>query len=136
GGMKRVPSSQEGFPSLKRAVALRIAFAATVALGLFLLLLGSASAQSLPSFKDELFAYRQVLSSADGGAYRVIDYDEMRDINARDEIPERRVKASYVSLRVRRLQEDLVARTPAGDVRHVAVGDSRGANLIVIYLHG
>ncbi len=61
---------------------------------------------------------------------------KQRDINKRDEVPERRVRAKYVSLGVRRQQQDLTLRTAAGDIRHVAVGKTAGASLIVIYLHG
>ena len=71
----------------------------------------AAAALELPAFKDRLFAYSGILSQADGGDYRVVDYDEMRDINGRDEIPERRVEANYVSLRVNREQRDLVLDT-------------------------
>jgi len=100
------------------------------------LLASQAAAQALPEFKDELFAYPEVLSSVDGNDYRVIDYDEMRDINERDDIPERRVDGRYISTGIRRVQQDLVAKTPAGEVRHFAVGAPQNANLIVIYLHG
>lgn len=109
---------------------LALAFVVLAALAL------PAGAQSLPSFKNRLFAYPATLSSQYGGAYRVIDYDEMRDINGRDQVPERRVQSRYVSLGVRRSQKDVVAQTSAGPVRHFAVGRTRGARLIVIYLHG
>ena len=66
----------------------------------------------------------------------MVDYNEQRDINKRDEVPERRVRAKYVSLGVRRQQQDLTLKTAAGDIRHVAVGKTEGASLIVIYLHG
>jgi pimeloyl-ACP methyl ester carboxylesterase len=91
---------------------------------------------TLSPYKDELFAYPAILSSSDGGAYAAVDYREMRDINGRDEIPERRVRAKYVSTGVRRVQKDLVLKTDAGEVRHVAVGAQENARLIVIYLHG
>ncbi|WP_404801150.1 alpha/beta hydrolase family protein [Acuticoccus sediminis] len=97
---------------------------------------GTASAQRLPSHKDNLFAYPGVLSTEAGGAYRVVDYDEMRDINGRDEVPERRVKSRYVSTGVRRSQADLVADTAAGRVRYIAVGRRQNASIIVVYLHG
>ncbi|MBK8456986.1 MAG: alpha/beta hydrolase [Phyllobacteriaceae bacterium] len=95
-----------------------------------------SAAQSLAPFKDNLFAYPAILSTADGGAYRVVDYSEARDIDKRDEIPERRVWSKYVSLGVRKLQKDLVAETPAGRIAHVAVGKTEGAGLIVFYIHG
>ncbi|UOM35494.1 S9 family peptidase [Acuticoccus sp. I52.16.1] len=95
-----------------------------------------AAAQRLPPQKDDRFAYPGVLVSEDGGAYRVIDYDEMRDVNRRDAVPERRVHSQYISLGIRRNQADILARTDAGDVMHVAVGRRTGSKLIVIYIHG
>ncbi len=96
----------------------------------------SAQALELASQKDRLFAYPAVLSSSDGGAYRVVDYREMRDINGRDAVPERRVDGRYISTGVRRAQQDLALQTKAGTVRHVAVGKTEGASAIVVYLHG
>src|SRR5262245_875888 len=95
-----------------------------------------ARAAELAPFKDDLFAYPATLSSADGGDYRVIDYREMRDINERDEVPERRVKRDYVSLGVRREQQDLKLQSDVGDVRFYAVGKQEGAAIITVYLHG
>jgi dienelactone hydrolase len=95
-----------------------------------------AAAFQLAPFKDELFAYPAELSNSDGGRYRVVDYRELRDINERDQIPERRAWAKYVDTRVRSVQTDLVLNTDAGAVRHVAVGKTQGAAVIVLYLHG
>lgn len=95
-----------------------------------------ASADTLKPFKDDLFAYPAELSNGAGGRYRVIDYRELRDINGRDQIPERRAKAKYVDTKVRSVQKDLVLNTDAGAIRHVAVGKSAGAAVIVLYLHG
>ena len=95
-----------------------------------------AAALTLKPYKDELFAYPAVLSSEKGDLYRVFDYREMRDINQRDEIPEKRVQSQYVSLGVRRVQNDLKLTSDAGDVRHIAVGRTEGASVIVLYLHG
>ena len=90
----------------------------------------------LEPYKDRLFAYPGILSSADGGAYRVVDYDEMRDINGRDEVPERKVRGDYVSLSVKRQQQDLQVETPVGIIPHFAVGRTEGASVITVYLHG
>ena len=91
----------------------------------------------LNPFKDDLFAYPATLSSGDGGAYTVIDYRELRDINERDEVPERRVQARNTSrIGVRKVQQDLLLKTDAGDVRHFAVGKTEGAAIITLYLHG
>ena len=91
---------------------------------------------TLKPFKDDLFAYPATLSSGDNGAYTVFDYREMRDINARDEVPERRVHAQYTDTGVRKVQQDLSLKTDVGDVKHVAVGKTEGAGIIVLYLHG
>ena len=56
---------------------------------------------SLKPFKDDLFAYPAALSTGDNGAYTVLDYHEMRDINQRDEVPEKRVRAQYTDPGVR-----------------------------------
>lgn len=95
-----------------------------------------ASALELAPFKDELFGYPAVLSRADGDRFRTVDYSEARDIDRRDEVPERRVRANYLALGVRREQADLKLRTDAGEIRHVAVGRREGASLIVVYVHG
>lgn len=97
---------------------------------------GFGGGMVLAPYKDELFAYPGILSTSDGGAYTVVDYRELRDINGRDEIPERRVRAQYVSTGVRRVQKDLMLQMDAGEIRHVAVGAQEKARLIVIYLHG
>lgn len=97
---------------------------------------GIAQAQSLKPFKDELFAYPGILSEEAGGVYTVVDYSEKRDIDERDEVPERRVQRKYVATGVRKVQKDLALQTDAGVVTHVAVGRTEGARLITIYLHG
>jgi dienelactone hydrolase len=107
-----------------------------VALLLVLPLASQATAQALKPFKDELFAYPGILSSQAGGAYLVVDYSEARDINQRDQVPERRVRAKYVSTGVRKVQKDLALKTDAGTIKHVAVGKTEGARIITIYLHG
>lgn len=101
-----------------------------------LLLAGTAGAQPLKPFKDDLFAYPALLSSEKGDLYRVFDYRETRDINKRDEVPERRAHANYVALGVRKVQRDLSLRTGEGAVRHFAVGKAEGASVITLYLHG
>lgn len=111
-------------------------FFATACFCVFMLVAGGAGAFELVAHKDRLFAYPALLAARDGGAYRVVDYREMRDINGRDAIPERRVERRYIATGVRRVQRDLVLETAAGRVRHFAVGRAEGAGAIVVYLHG
>jgi hypothetical protein len=100
---------------------------------------GTASAQQGPigPFKDDLFSRMKVLETADGGAFEVIDYREMRDINGRDSEPERRVKRAYVSLGVRREQTDLTVMEGRRHAQNVTrVGDPETAEFAVIFIHG
>ena len=109
---------------------------ALAALLLVSVAVAAAAGIVLEPYKDKLFAYPGILSSADDGAYLRVDYNEMRDINGRDEVPERKVQGEYVSLKVKRQQQDLVLPTSAGDIRHLAVGQTAGARVITVYLHG
>lgn len=95
-----------------------------------------AAADMLSPYKDGLFAYPAVLAQSDGGRHVTVDYREGRDIDGRDEIPERRVWGDYVDLGVRRVQKDLVAETATGRIAHMAVGRREKARFIVVYLHG
>ena len=113
-----------------------MAFRLLLALLLVLPLASQAGAQALKPFKDELFAYPGILSSEAGGAYIVVDYSEARDIDKRDQVPERRVRGAYVSTGVRKVQKDLALKTDAGTIKHFAVGKTEGARFITIYLHG
>ncbi len=110
---------------------------AKIAIVAILLTLPSfSSAEPLKPYKDRLFAYPDILSEADGGAYRVVDYQEMRDINGRDEVPERKARGQYVSLGVKRQQQELALDTTAGRLTHFAVGATSNARVITVYLHG
>ena len=95
-----------------------------------------AEAQTLKPYKDDLFSYAKVLDQEDGGDDLTVDYQELRDINERDEIPERRVKRAYVSLGVKNEQvnETLDIGGRALDVTRV--GPDRGASFSVIFIHG
>ncbi len=90
----------------------------------------------LPPFKDDYFAYPGILSSADNGDYKVVDYDEMCDINGRDAVSGSASGMPYVSLRARAYQKDVTFQTFAGPVKAMTAGKRDGASFIVIYLHG
>lgn len=111
-------------------------FALPVALALASFPAPQSHAQELAPFKDRLFAYPRILGEKDSGAYVIVDYRERRDIDARDEIPEKRVRSNYVAPGVGKVQRDLIVETPAGNIRHYAVGAATGAKIITVYLHG
>lgn len=95
-----------------------------------------ATAAELGSFKDRLFAYPGILEQADNGAFLKVDYDKMRDIHKRDEVPERRVKGQYVSLGVRWRQDFETVEHQGRAVDVFRVGDLRSARFAVIFVHG
>ena len=90
----------------------------------------------LKPFKDELFSQQIVLSERDGGDFRQVDYQEMRDINGRDQIPEKRVKQPYVSLGVRKQQANETLVLPSGSLDVFRAGKAQGAAFTVIFIHG
>ncbi len=90
----------------------------------------------IPPFKDNLFSSHKVLKSEDGGAYEVMDYNELRDINDRDQEPERRVRGAYVDTSVRRSQENETLMLGGRNVEVTRVGPSSGERFSVIFIHG
>lgn len=96
----------------------------------------SQAAEALRPFKDELFSTQILLDQRDGGDFRHVDYQEMRDINGRDQIPEKRVKSAYVSLGVRKAQDNETLALPSGPLDVFRAGKARGAAFTVIFIHG
>ncbi|AOF90182.1 phospholipase [Sinorhizobium sp. RAC02] len=95
-----------------------------------------AAALTLDAWKDALFTYGDVVETSDDGALRVVDYQELRDINGRDQVPERRVKAAYVSTAVKKAQQNATIDTPAGPIDVSMTGKGEGAAFSVIFIHG
>ena len=104
----------------------------------FLLMpLGIARAEGpVGPFKDDLFSDQTVLESRDGGAFQVLDYDELRDINGRDREPERRVKSAYVDTGVNSQQSNETLDFGAFKLPVTRVGAASNAAFTVIFIHG
>ena len=114
-------------------VHFRILVAAIILVPLF----GSqASSEPLKPFKDELFSTQTVTETHDNGAFETIDYQEMRDINGRDIVPERRVKPAYLSLGVRWHQTDETLTLGARKLDVTRVGPPDKQAFTVIFIHG
>jgi hypothetical protein len=94
------------------------------------------AALELAAFKDNAFAYPGLIGDTSNPLDLTIDYNEMRDINARDEVPERRVKRAFVSLAPRRAEMDVKVDTAKGLMHTIATGAQDNAAFIVVYLHG
>ncbi|MFK0165578.1 alpha/beta hydrolase [Rhizobium sp. NPDC090279] len=96
-----------------------------------------AAAEMLKPFKDELFSNQAVIESHDNGAFQTIDYQEMRDINGRDQIPEKRVKPAYVDTGVRwKAQEDETLQLGDRKVDVTRIGPASKQAFTVIFIHG
>ncbi len=99
-----------------------------------------ASAQTsggpLKPFKDDLFSAQTVLSTSDNGSSQVIEYQELRDINGRDEIPEQRVKRQYVDLAPKSVQELETISVQGRSIDVGRVGRANGQAFTVIFIHG
>lgn len=96
----------------------------------------SAAAFELKPYKDRLFAYPRTLQSKDGGKYRIVDYRELRDINGRDQIPEKRVKRKYVDYAARRATRQASLSTQAGAISYFFAGNTRAPRVVTVYIHG
>jgi dienelactone hydrolase len=103
----------------------------------FMMATGEArSADRLPPYKDDLFSTQKVLQTGDDGALDVIEYDEMRDINGRDQIPEKRAQQKFVSLGVRKVQADETLSLDGYRLDVTRMGQAAGAAFTVIFIHG
>ncbi len=93
-------------------------------------------ALELAPFKDSEFDYPGLIGDTSNPLDLTVDYNELRDINARDEVPERRVKRAWVSLAPRKAEQDVKLETAGGVLRTIATGTQDNAAFIVVYLHG
>lgn len=94
------------------------------------------AAEALKPFKDDLFSNQIVLDRRDDGAFEIIDYQKARDLQARDQIPQRRVKSAYVALSVKRQQTDETLSLGGGNLDVTRVGPATGGAFTVIFVHG
>ena len=89
----------------------------------------------LAPYKDDQFKVH-VIKTVYGGDYRLIEYSRDRDLYGRDEVPEKKAFAKFVSLDPSKVQTDLVLGGNRS-VRYVGVGKTAGhARFVVIFLHG
>ncbi len=94
------------------------------------------AALELKGHKDALFAWPAILEADPDGAFMVVDYNEMRDINGRDEEPERRVNSRYVSLGVRKASRVRVIEAGGRRIELGESGTPEAARFAVIFIHG
>ena len=99
--------------------------------------LAAAGGFRLAPWKDDLFKYPSILSTAYGGDYVKFGYVEQRDLYQRDVVPEKKTKPEYVDLGVKSVERDMVAREGRISVQYIATGKYEGgASIVVMYVHG
>ncbi len=97
----------------------------------------SAEARQLEPYKDDLFAYPKIVSTAYDGDYVTVDFDYQRDVVARDDKPDEKTRQEYVSVDFPTPQADLVLKRDGETVRYVGIGRTDGnAEIVAIFLHG
>lgn len=95
-----------------------------------------AASGPLKPYKDDLFAYPGVLELQDNGGFMKVDYQELRDINKRDQVPERRVHRRYVSLKPNRQQRKFDLKSDGRTLETYEIGKASRARFAVIFVHG
>jgi len=96
-----------------------------------------AAPYRLEPFKDELFAYQNILQTEYGGDFILVDYDRDRDLYARDVEERQKVRPEYVDLATEAVEVDASIRVGGRKVEYTAVGKvDGGASAIVIFIHG
>jgi hypothetical protein len=91
----------------------------------------------LPPFKEAAFKYRKPLEINDGGRYLKLPYDELVDINQRDEVPVRKVRSFYVQPLPAGAEKELEYEAGGTVHKYRAMGTlDGGSRLTMIYVHG
>lgn len=120
----------------KRILAHFLIALACITVSIIFFGVGTAGALELKNHKNRLFAYPETLKSSDGGDYRIIDYQELRDINGRDDVPEKRVQRKYIDYAAKRAGRKGSVSTNTGRINYYYVGNAKTASVITIYVHG
>ena len=115
----------------------RAFFAVAVAVATIWGVSAFAAGYRLAPYKDELFDYPKVLETGFGGDYVKVEYAEKRDLYERDEVPEKKARAEYVSLDTKAVERDMTLDLGRTELKYIATGAiDGGAKAIVIYVHG
>src|SRR5690606_35052429 len=86
----------------------------------------AAAPYTLAPFKDELFAYRNVLRPEYGGDFKLVDYDRPRDLYDRDAVKRQQVKPEYIDLTTGTMQVDRSIKVGNRQADYTAVGKVDG----------
>ncbi len=88
-------------------------------------------------FLENAFRYRPLIEVEDGGAFMRVPYDELVDINKRDEVPVRKVRSWYVRKLPAGAETSGTFSSGSVTQSYRAVGKlDGGSKFTLIYLHG
>ena len=88
-------------------------------------------------FKERLYAYRSPVEADDGGRLLRIPYDELVDINERDEVPVRKVRGFWTKGLPRGVETTRSFENAGNTLQYRAAGKlDGGSTMTVIYVHG
>jgi hypothetical protein len=88
-------------------------------------------------FLERAFRYRPFLEVADGGRFLRVPYDELLDINKRDEVPVRKVRSYWVRKLPKGAETEGTYSAGGRTLAYRAVGKlDGGSKFTVIYIHG
>ena len=91
----------------------------------------------LQPFKERAFQYRTPIEVSDGGRFMRVPYDELVDINKRDEIPVRKVRSYFVKRLPPDVERELEYKAGGRTLKANGIGRlDGGSKLTIIYLHG
>jgi hypothetical protein len=123
-------------PSRKRGKSKMIISAAVIAIALATVT-SSASAEEfrLAPYKDKLFANPKPFKTMYGDSLEMVEYSVERDLYGRDEVPEKKAKAKYVS-EIDDAEYDLTLRDGEIETQLLAVGNVDKPKIVVMFLHG
>ena len=96
----------------------------------------AVSGFQLPSHKDKLFAYANVLERSAGGDDLVVEYKPSRDYYGRDAEPPYKAKWKYVSRGVRWHRKSRRYKGGAGSHPVYVVGKAAKPRVAVVFIHG
>lgn len=96
----------------------------------------AVSAFQLPSHKDKLFGYANILETGAGGDDLVVEYKPSRDYYGRDVVPARKAKWRYVSRGVRWHRKSLKYKGGTKQLPIFVVGKAAKPRVAVVFVHG
>ena len=98
----------------------------------------SLTSDALESYKDSMFSNkdRSIIEQKNKGSFRRYRWDEIEDVNGRDEIPGVAAKPERLDQEASKTQKSIKIKYRDGEIDTYEVGHSKGAKFAAIFIHG